>query len=76
MRYDSLMGFFAKLRMLRRVVARGSATPETQRLLGTRKAIFAGVAAYELGLLASDRVEGRVKSLAQIKVGALVGCPF
>jgi hypothetical protein len=70
------MGFFAKLAMLRRVVARGRATPETQRLLGKRKGIFAGAAAMELAFLASDRVEGRIKSLAQIKVGALVGCPF
>jgi hypothetical protein len=70
------MGLFAKLGILRRVLARGRATPETQRLLGRRKAIFFGVGAYEIGLLASDRVEGRIKSLAQIKVGALVGCPF
>ena len=70
------MGFFAKLAMLRRVVARGRSTPETQRLLAKRKSIFAGVAGYELGLLAANRVEGRIKALAQIKVGALVGCPF
>jgi len=70
------MGLLAKLGVLRRVLARGRATPETQRLLGKRKAIFLGVASYEMALLASDRVEGRIKSLAQIKVGALVGCPF
>ena len=70
------MGFVAKLGILRRVVARGRSQPETHRLLLERKAIYAGVAGYELGLLASDRVEGRIKSLAQIKVGALVGCPF
>jgi hypothetical protein len=70
------MGLLAKLAVLRRVLARGRATPETQRLLGKRKALLMGVAGYELALLASDRVEGRIKSLAQIKVGALVGCPF
>jgi len=70
------MGFFAKVAALRRVMARGRATPETQRLLAKRKSIFAGVMGFELGLLAADRVEGRVKALAQIKVGALVGCPF
>jgi hypothetical protein len=70
------MGFFAKLATLRRVMARARSTPETQRLLAKRKSVFAGVAGFELGLLAADRVEGRVKSLAQLKVGALVGCPF
>ena len=70
------MGLLRKLGMLRRVVARGRATPETQRLLGKRKPILLGVGAFELALLATDRVEGRIKSLAQIKVGALVGCPF
>ena len=70
------MGFFSKIVMLRRVMARGRATPETQRLLGRRRPILLGVAGYELALLAADRVEGRTKSLAQIKVGALVGCPF
>jgi hypothetical protein len=57
-------------------LARGRATPETQRLLGKREAIFLGVAGYEMALLASGRAGGRIKSLAQIKVGALVGCPF
>ena len=70
------MGLVAKLRVLRRVLARGRSTPETARLLARRKAILLGVASYELGLLAPDRVEGRIKSLAQIKVGALVGCPY
>jgi len=70
------MGFFAKLATLRRVMARARSTPETQRLLMKRKSIFAGVGGFELGLLAADRVEGRVKALAQLKVGALVGCPF
>jgi len=70
------MGLLAKIAMLRRVLARGRATPETQRLLAKRKPILIGVAGYELALLAADRVEGRIKALAQIKVGALVGCPF
>jgi len=70
------MGFFAKLATLRRVMARARSTPETQRLLMKRKSILAGVGGFELGLLAADRVEGRVKALAQLKVGALVGCPF
>ena len=54
------MGLLAKLAVLRRVLARGRATPETQRLLGQRKALLMGVAGYELALLASDRVEGRI----------------
>lgn len=50
--------------------------PDLVRLLARRPAIMAGVSAYEAGLLASGRVDGRLKALGQIKTGALVGCPF
>ncbi len=49
---------------------------EAGRLLRLRPGVMFGVGAYELGLLASNRLDVRLKSLAQVKVSALVGCPF
>jgi hypothetical protein len=31
---------------------------------------------YEMALLVSGKVDSRLKALASIKTGALVGCPF
>jgi lipopolysaccharide/colanic/teichoic acid biosynthesis glycosyltransferase len=50
--------------------------PDLFRLLRRRPLILAGVSAYETGLMASNRVDGRVKALATIKASSLVGCPF
>ncbi|HEV2075954.1 MAG TPA: hypothetical protein VGR10_06920 [Thermoleophilaceae bacterium] len=68
----------AKLRAYGRVLLRTrySELPDLVRLLGRRPAIAAGVSAYEAGLLASGRVDSRLKALASIKTGALIGCPF
>ena len=46
------------------------------RLLVKRPTILAAVGAYETALLISGRVDGRLKSLAMLKVSSLVGCPF
>lgn len=46
------------------------------RILRRRPAILIGVGAYELGLLASNRLDGRLKALASIKTAALIGCLF
>ena len=51
-------------------------TPDLFRLLRRRPLILAGVSAYETALMASNRVDGRVKALATIKASSLVGCPF
>jgi hypothetical protein len=56
--------------------ARGGPTPDVWRLLQQRPAILLGVVAYELGLVASNRLDGRLKALAGLKTAALVGCPF
>ena len=69
------MGFFDRLRTVSRVMRRGGKL-EGSRLLRLRPGLMFGVSAYELGLLASNRVDVRLKTLAQIKVSALVGCPF
>jgi hypothetical protein len=56
--------------------ARYRRVPDLLRLLAKRPAILAGVGAYETALLASSRVENRLKVLAMIKASSLVGCPF
>ena len=72
------MEIVRKLRAYARVLARTRyrRPPDLVRLLAKRPTIMAGVSAYETGLLASGRVDGRLKALAQIKTGALIGCPF
>lgn len=70
------MGFIAKLKTYAGVLRQAKRPMETLRLLRQRPALMLGVNAYELGLLASSRVDTRLKALAQIKTSALVGCPF
>ena len=72
------MELLDQLRAYGRVLgrARYRTTPELLRLLARRPAIMAGVAAYETGLVASGRVEGHLKMLAEVKTAALVGCAF
>lgn len=41
-----------------------------------RPQLLAGIGAYELGLFTSNRVEERLKLLAQLRVSSLIGCPF
>ena len=67
-----------KLRALNSVMARarGGPTPDVMRLLQQRPAILLGVVAYELALVASNRVDSRLKVLAGLKAAALVGCPY
>ncbi|HZY66431.1 MAG TPA: hypothetical protein VFE21_11205 [Rubrobacteraceae bacterium] len=69
---------FDKLRAYGKVFARVRArrVPDLVRLLAKRPAIMAGVGIYETALLASGRVEVRLKTLAQIKAASLIGCPF
>jgi len=46
------------------------------RLLRRRPALMMAVNGFEMALLATSRVEARLKALAQIKTSALIGCPF
>ena len=72
------------MRLLDRIRAYGRVARNTQyervpdlvALLRRRPLILAGVGAYETGLMASNRVDGRVKTLAAIKASSLIGCPF
>ncbi len=72
------MRFIEKLRAYARTFGgrRREVPFDLMRLLRRRPTVMLGVNAFELGQLASNRVDGRLKALAQIKTSALVGCPF
>ena len=70
------MRVLAKLKAYAQVMRSAKRPLEVLRLLRRRPALLLGVNAYELALLASSRVDTRLKALAQIKTSALVGCPF
>ena len=70
------MGLIARLRAYRGVLRRAKRPNQALRLLRRRPALLLGAGAYEAGLMASGRVEARLKALAQLKTSALVGCPF
>jgi len=46
------------------------------RFLVRRPALLAAISGYEAALLVSSRADTRLKSLAQVKTSALIGCPF
>jgi hypothetical protein len=70
--------FLNKLRAYGKTFARPryDEVPELFRLLLKRPAILMGVSVYETALLASSKFDSRLKALASIKTGSLVGCPF
>jgi len=70
------MGLFAKLKAYAGVFRQAKRPMDTARLLRQRKALMLGVSAFEAAMLASSRVDARLKALAQIKTAALIGCPF
>jgi hypothetical protein len=74
------MGFnklFAYGKTLLRNLPRYRESPAAlPRLLVKRPAILAAVVTYETALLASGRVDGRLKALASLKASSLIGCPF
>lgn len=70
--------FLEKLRAYGKILAKAryGEAPDLSRLLLKRPAILMGISAYETALLVSSRVDSRLKALASIKTGSLVGCPF
>ncbi len=72
------MGLYDKLRAYAGVMrGRDKSRPiEPMSLLRKRLALMLGVNGFEMAQLLSGRVDSRLKSLAQIKTSALVGCPF
>lgn len=72
------MPLWKKLRAYGRVLGRQRyrRVPDLVRLLARRPALAAGVSAYETGLMLSSRADTRLKALAAIKTGSLIGCPF
>jgi hypothetical protein len=70
------MRLIAKLRAYAGVMRKAKQPMEVIRLLRRRPALLLAVSAYETALVASNRVDARLKALAQIKTSALIGCPF
>jgi len=70
------MGIFRKLGAYLSLFRKARRTPKLAGLLWRRKALMAGVGAYEMALLACDQVDARLKTLGSIKVSSLVGCSF
>jgi hypothetical protein len=46
------------------------------RYLARRPALLMAVGGYEAAVLASSRVDNRIKALAAVKASSLVGCPY
>ena len=72
------MGLIGRVRRLRGVLsaAKGGGMREPMELQRKRLGVFFGTQLFELGQLASGQVDSGLKTLAQIKTSALVGCPF
>ena len=70
--------FLDKLRAYARTFARAryDQVPDLLRLLLKRPAILMGMGTYETALLVSGKADSRLKALASIKTGSLIGCPF
>ena len=70
------MGFLTRLATLLRVMRRKKRPMEALPLLRRRPALLLAVNTFETALLASGRLDLRLKALASIKTSALIGCPF
>jgi len=71
------------MRLLRRLRAYAQIAPrgrrnraDALRYLIRRPALLAAIGAYEGAVLASNRVDPRLKYLAVLKASSLAGCPF
>jgi hypothetical protein len=71
--------------MLRRLAAYGRlvrrgrpdrSTADAYRALARRPALAAAILGYEVAVMASNRVDPRVKTLAMLKASSRAGCPF
>jgi hypothetical protein len=70
------MGLLGKVKAYAAVMRRAKRPMGHLRLLRRRPALLLGVGGFETTLLASGRMDARLKVLAQIKTSALIGCPF
>jgi len=70
------MGVISNCAALMRVMRRKKRPMEKMRLLRRCPALLLGVNAFETALLASGRVDDRLKALATLKTSTLIGCPF
>lgn len=74
---DEAMSVFRQIRPMAKVLPRGRRDRyDLLRWLRHRPQILTGTAAYEMALLASARMDPRLKQLADLKAAALVTCEF
>ena len=71
-------GLIARLKGLGKVLARAPRreVPAFARLLAKQPPLLGAMSLFELALLATNRVDARLKYLAVLKASSLVGCPF
>jgi alkylhydroperoxidase family enzyme len=66
-----------KLQAYGRVLPKGRRNrTDLVRWLVRRPPLLAAVGTYEVALAVSSRVDSGLKQLAQLRVAALIGCPF
>ena len=72
------MGLVARIRNQMAVVsgAKGSGMDVPMALQRKRPAILLGAGMFELGQLASGKLEDGLKMLVSVKTSALIGCPI
>lgn len=70
------MGFIQRFGAVMRVMKRAKRPPQTLALLRQRPALLFAENFFEMSLLASGRMDSRLKALARVKSSSLVGCPF
>ena len=71
------MRLMKRLRAYLRIAPRGRRnSTDALRYLVRRPVLLAAIGGYETAVMASNRVEPRLKYLATMKAAGLTGCPF
>lgn len=71
------MRLLRKLVAYARVLARGRRNrTDLARWIVRRPQLASAIATYETALVASNRVDSKLKGLAQVRASSLIGCPF
>lgn len=71
------MGLVSQMRLHARVLTAGRRNQaDLVRWLVLRPQLLGAVAAYETALLASARIDARLKALAELKAGAVINCEY
>ncbi len=70
------MGLISKIKSYAGVMSQRKRPMQAMELLRKRRALMLGYGGFETAQFVSNRVDGRLKTLAVVKTSALVGCPF